>query len=60
MQEAAQGTEEVTVNMVDVKDGAEETGGAASQVLEATNDLSKQAVTLRQEIDKFLTTVRAA
>ncbi|MFP6774623.1 MAG: hypothetical protein VCE74_20180 [Alphaproteobacteria bacterium] len=46
--------------MVDVKDGAEETGGAASQVLEATNDLSKQAVTLRQEIDKFLTTVRAA
>ncbi len=60
VQEAAQGTEEVNVNISDVNDGARETGTAAGQVLEATNDLSKQAADLRQEIDNFLTTVRAA
>jgi hypothetical protein len=35
-------------------------GSAAGEVLDATNELSKQAATLSQEIDKFLTTVRAA
>ncbi len=60
VQEAAQGTEEVNSNMSEVNRGAQETGSAASQVLEATNDLSKQATSLREEVDKFLTSVRAA
>jgi methyl-accepting chemotaxis protein len=60
VQEAAQGTEEVNSNMGEVNRGAQETGTAASQVLDATNDLSKQATSLREEVDKFLTSVRAA
>ena len=60
VQEAAQGTEEVNSNMGEVNRGAQETGSAASQVLEATNDLSKQATSLREEVDKFLSSVRAA
>ncbi len=60
VQEAAQGTEDVTNNITDVSRGAEETGVAAEQVLSATNELNDQATNLRQEIDQFLTTVRAA
>ncbi len=60
VQEAAQGTEEVNSNMGEVNRGAQETGSAASQVLEATNDLSRQASSLREEVDKFLSSVRAA
>ncbi len=60
MQEAAKGTEEVNNNISDVNQGAQETGSAAGQVLEATTDLSRQAADLRQEVENFLTTVRAA
>ena len=60
VQEAAQGTEEVNSNMGEVNRGAQETGSAASQVLEATNGLSKQATSLKDEVDKFLNSVRAA
>ena len=60
VQEAARGTQEVNDNMGDVNNGAQETGSAAGEVLDATNELSKQAATLSQEIDKFLTTVLAA
>ena len=60
VQEAAKGTEEVNNNIGDVNQGAQETGSAAGQVLEATTDLSRQAADLRQEVEKFLSTVRAA
>ena len=60
VQEAAKGTEEVNNNISDVNQGAQETGSAAGQVLEATTDLSRQAADLRQEVENFLTTVRAA
>ena len=60
VQEAAQGTEEVNNNMGEVNSGAQETGTAAGQVLEAANDLSQQAGSLRQEVEKFLVSIRAA
>ncbi len=60
VQVAAQGTEAVTSNINEVNDGAQETGTAAGEVLQATNDLSEQAVSLKQEIDNFLNSVRAA
>ena len=60
VQEAAKGTEEVNENIVEVNDDAQETGTAAGQVLDATNELSKQAASLKQEVEKFLASVRAA
>ncbi|MDE0942437.1 MAG: methyl-accepting chemotaxis protein, partial [Alphaproteobacteria bacterium] len=60
VQEAAKGTENVNENIGEVNKGAQETGSAASQVLEATHELSQQAGDLRTEVEKFLTTVRAA
>ena len=46
--------------MVKVAAGAEETGTAAADVLTATQELSEQARELKAEVEKFLTTVRAA
>jgi len=59
-QEAAQGTQEVSSNVSGVQSAAGETGAAASQVLSSSEELSRQASALRQEIDRFLATVRAA
>ncbi|HMA15310.1 MAG: methyl-accepting chemotaxis protein [Bacteroidota bacterium] len=59
-QEASQGTQEVSSNVAGVQTAAGETGAAASQVLSSSEELSRQASALRQEIDRFLTTVRAA
>ena len=39
---------------------AEETGAAASQVLGAASELSRQSEHLNTEVDRFLATVRAA
>ena len=60
VQEAAQGTAQVNINMGEVNTGAQETGTSAGQVLEASNDLSEQSKALRQEVENFLTDVRAA
>lgn len=60
VQQAAQGTEQVTGNVVQVSDAATQTGAAATQVLDASAALSKQAETLRHEVEAFLTDIRAA
>ena len=54
VQQAAKGTQEVNSNISGVTEGAGQTGVAAGQVLSAAEELSKQAATLRMEIDKFL------
>ena len=59
-QEASRGTQEVSSNIVGVNQAAHETGSAATQVLESAGDLSKQAETLRAEVDRFLASIRAA
>jgi methyl-accepting chemotaxis protein len=60
VQQAAQGTEEVSRNVRDVNQAAEQTGAAASQVLSASGELSKQAEGLKREVETFLTSIRAA
>ncbi len=60
VQEAASGTTEVSSSIVAVTQGAGATGDAAKQVRDAAAQLSKQGETLRQEVDRFLASIRAA
>ena len=60
VQQAAQGTGEIATNIEGVSRAASDTGAAASQVLSAAGELSRQSETLRRDVDQFLATVRAA
>jgi methyl-accepting chemotaxis protein len=60
VQEASKGTTEVSSNIAGVSQAAGQTGAAATQVLGAAGDLSTQAETLRNEVDRFLVSIRAA
>jgi len=60
VQHASAGTGEVSTNIVGVSHAVSETGAAASQVLSAADTLSAQATSLKTELDRFLSTVRAA
>jgi methyl-accepting chemotaxis protein len=60
VQQAAQGTSRVTVNIGDVQRGANETGSASSQVLASAQSLSVESNRLKLELGKFLDSVRAA
>jgi methyl-accepting chemotaxis protein len=60
VQQAAQGTAQVSSNISDVQRGASETGSASSQVLSSAQMLSSDSAKLKMEVEKFLTTVRAA
>ena len=57
--EAATGTETAGENAKNVSNLAEETGNAASDVYNASNELSGQATTLKVAVDEFLTEIRA-
>jgi methyl-accepting chemotaxis protein len=58
--EAAKGTSEVASNITAVSRGAGETGSASSQVLTSAKALSSESQRLKNEVEKFLATVRAA
>ncbi|MGF3022826.1 methyl-accepting chemotaxis protein [Methylobacterium aquaticum] len=58
--EAAIGTGEVTTTIAGVARAADGTGAAASQVLGAATELSRQSEHLSAEVARFLETVRAA
>jgi len=60
VQQAAAGTQEVSTNIVGVSQAANETGAAASQVMSATQSLSKEANGLKDTVSWFLDGVRAA
>jgi methyl-accepting chemotaxis protein len=60
IQQAAAGTQDVTTNIASVNVAAGDAGAAATQVLGAANELSKQATNLRSEVDHFLADVKAA
>jgi methyl-accepting chemotaxis protein len=60
VQQAAQGTARVSVNIGDVQRGAGETGSASSQVLASAQSLSVESNRLKLELGKFLDSVRAA
>jgi methyl-accepting chemotaxis protein len=60
VQQASQGTQQVSSNITDGQRGATETGSASSQVLSAAQFLSGDSNRLKLEVGKFLNTVRAA
>ncbi len=60
VQQAAQGTEDVSGNIVGVNQAAAKTGMAADQVQTAAETLGRQAETLRADVNKFLANIRAA
>lgn len=60
VQEASAGTAEVSVAITTVTRAADESSHAAGQVLQASSELSRQAATLRGELDRFLSGMRAA
>lgn len=59
-EDAANGTAEVSANIGGVSQGIAATETAATRVLTATNQLSKQTTSLRAEIDHFLVDIQAA
>jgi methyl-accepting chemotaxis protein len=58
--EASSGTMEVTSNIGEVNQEATNTGAAAAQVLGSAETLSQHSERLHQEMEKFLTQIRAA
>jgi methyl-accepting chemotaxis protein len=60
VQEASAGTAEVSVAITTVTRAADESSAAAGQVLQASSELSAQAATLRGELRRFLSGMRAA
>ena len=60
VQHAATRSGVVASNIADVSRGARETGSASSQVLSSARTISGESVRLRTEVERFLTTVRAA
>ena len=60
VQQAAHGTQQVSTNITDVQRGAAETGSASSQVLSTARMLATDSNRLKDEVGKFLRTVRAA
>jgi methyl-accepting chemotaxis protein len=60
VQGVAQGTQEVAGNITQVNRGATETGSASEEVLNSAQTLSTESTRLRQELDRFMTTIRAA
>ena len=60
VQEASAGTQEVSSNISGVTQAASETGASARQMLDAAKGLSHQTETLRGEVARFLTQIRAA
>ncbi len=60
VQEAAKGTDEVTRNVNGVKVAAEDTGGAAVEVLHAAKDVAERSIMLREQVDTFLGNIRTA
>ena len=60
VRQAAELSAQVAVNIDDVNRGNGETGAASSQVFAAAQSLSKESSHLEVEVQKFITTIRAA
>jgi methyl-accepting chemotaxis protein len=60
VQQAAAGAQEVTRNIATVKESSTASGGAATHVLAAADELSKQAAGLSDEVNSFIAEVKAA
>ncbi len=60
VQQAAAGTNNVAGNVAEVKRSATDAGSASSQVLSSAQLLAGESARLKQEMERFLATVRAA
>jgi methyl-accepting chemotaxis protein len=60
VQQASVGTRQVSANITDVQRGATETGTASTEVLSAAKSLSNDSDRLKNEVSRFLQSVRAA
>jgi methyl-accepting chemotaxis protein len=60
VQQTATSTEQVTRNIAGVSQAANETGSAASNVLDAAGQVSRQSESILDEVNRFITGVRAA
>jgi methyl-accepting chemotaxis protein len=60
VQTVAQGTHEAAANIVQVNRGATETGSASADVLNSARTLSTESTRLREELDRFMSNIRAA
>ncbi|MEO3428792.1 methyl-accepting chemotaxis protein [Pelagibius sp. CAU 1746] len=58
--EASRGTSDVTSNITQVKGGAGETGSASRNVLTASEELSQHAERMRDTVQSFIATIKAA
>ena len=59
IQQTAHGTSQVAANIVEVNKGARETGTASAQVLTSAQMLSGESDHLKEEMSRFVATVRA-
>jgi methyl-accepting chemotaxis protein len=60
VQQASAGTTEVSMNIVGVTRAANDTGAASTQVLGTAGELAQQSEALRNEVESFLRSIRAA
>jgi methyl-accepting chemotaxis protein len=60
VEQAATGANEVSRTIAQVRDAAATNGASAQDVSSASSELSSETDTLRQELDGFLTGIRAA
>ena len=60
VEQASSGTSEVSSTITQVTSAATETGESSNEVLNAANELSRQAETLRSEVDTFLDNIQKA
>ena len=60
VQQAAAGAQDVTQNITSVKEASTASGAAATQVLSAANELSRQAEGLTGEVTRFIADVKVA
>ncbi len=60
VQEASAGTAEVSSNITGVTTASQNTSAGSTQVLSAASELAKNGARLRQEVESFLQSVRAA
>jgi methyl-accepting chemotaxis protein len=60
VQTVAYGTRDSAENIIEVNRGATETGAASEQVLTSAKSLSAESTRLRDELDRFMASIRAA
>jgi methyl-accepting chemotaxis protein len=60
VQSVSEGTREVAESITQVNRGATETGSASEEVLSSARTLSTESARLREELDRFMASIRAA